>query len=220
MRKIISAAFVSLDGVMQAPGGPEEDPSGGFPYGGWTVPYFDDEALGKVMDEIFSQPFDLLLGRKTYDIFAAYWPHVGAGDRIGALFNRVNKYVASRNPRLTLGWQNSHLLGGDVVTALKDLKNGEGPDLLTQGSSDFLQTLLKNELVDEIRLLIFPVVLAKGKRFFGDGASASALKLVDSTVSGTGVTINRYVPAGAVVTGSFALEQPTEAELERRNTLN
>ena len=208
MRKIIAGAFVSLDGIMQAPGGPEEDPTGGFTNGGWVVPYFDD-AVGKAMDEMFARPFDLLLGRKTYDIFAAHWPNVGPDDPIGALFDRINKYVASRNPDLELGWQNSHLLGPDVIAALQTLKHEEGPDLMTQGSTDLLQTLFGNRLVDELNVLIFPVVLGKGKRLFGEGAVASALKLVDSKVSGSGVTINKYVADGDVVTGSFALAQPT-----------
>lgn len=218
MRKIIVGAFTSLDGVMQAPGGPDEDPTGGFSYGGWTVPYFDAVA-GEAIDEMFARPFDLLLGRKTYDIFAAHWPHVGADDPIGSLFNRIDKYVASRNPGLTLGWQNSHLLGPDAAPAIKKLKDGEGRDLLTQGSTDLLPTLFRNGLVDEINVLIFPVVLGKGKRLFRDDVPAAALKLVGSKVSPSGVTINRYVRDGEVRTGSFALDQPTEAELERRRTL-
>jgi dihydrofolate reductase len=218
MRKIVTGAFVSLDGVMQAPGGPDEDPTGGFRFGGWVAPHFD-ETLGKAVDEMMAKPFDLLLGRKTYDIFAAHWPYVGADDPIGPLFDRITKYVATRNPNLRLDWQNSQTLGGDAVAAVRKLKSDDGPDLLTQGSSDFLQTLFRNDLVDEITMLIFPVVLGNGKRLFGEGAAPTALKLVSSTVSGTGVTVNRYVRAGNVVTGSFALEQPTEAELERRRNL-
>ncbi|MFA1626796.1 dihydrofolate reductase family protein [Rhizobium mongolense] len=219
MRKIITGAFVSLDGVMQAPGGPDEDPVGGFKYGGWVAPYFD-AAMGKAVGDMFARPFDLLLGRKTYDIFAAHWPYVAADDPIGPLFDRITKYVATRNPDFKLSWQNSRVLGADVVGALRTLKSGEGPDLLTQGSTDFLQTLFRNDLVDEINVFFFPVVLGKGKKLFGDGAFAGALKLVGSKVSGSGVTINKYVRDGDVVTGSFEFEQPTAAELERRRNLS
>jgi dihydrofolate reductase len=219
MRKIITGAFVSLDGIMQAPGGPEEDPIGGFKYGGWAAPYFD-ETMGEAVGEMFAKPFDLLLGRKTYDIFAAHWPYVGADDPIGPLFDRITKYVASRNPHLKLDWQNSQILGTDVVATLKKLKTEEGPDLLTQGSTDLLQTLFRNDLVDELYISFFPVVLGKGKKLFGDGAFPGALKLVSSKSSGSGVTINKYVRDGEIVTGSFEFEQPTAAELERRRNLS
>lgn len=219
MRKIIVGAFVSLDGIMQAPGGPQEDPVGGFKYGGWVVPYFD-ETLGEAVGEMFAKPFDLLLGRKTYDIFAAHWPFVGADDPIGSLFGRITKYVATRNPDLKLDWQNSRTLGPDAVATVRKLKSEDGPDLLTQGSTDFLQTLFENDLVDEINVLVFPLVLGKGKRLFGNGASPTSLKLVSSTVSGTSVTINKYVRAGEIETGSFQLEPPTKAELERRRNLS
>ncbi|MEZ2126566.1 MULTISPECIES: dihydrofolate reductase family protein [unclassified Sinorhizobium] len=219
MRKIITGAFVSLDGVMQAPGGPDEDPIGGFKYGGWAAPYFD-EAMGEAVGEMFAKPFDLLLGRKTYDIFAAHWPYVDANDPIGPLFDRITKYVATRNPDFKLSWQNSQTLGADVVGALKTLKSGEGPDLLTQGSTVLLQTLFKADLVDELHISFFPVVLGKGKKLFGDGALPGALKLMSSRVSGSGVTTNKYVRAGEIVTGSFEFEQPTEAELERRRNLS
>jgi dihydrofolate reductase len=219
MRKVIVGAFVSLDGIMQAPGGPHEDPVGGFKYGGWVAPYFD-ETMGEAVGEMFDQPFDLLLGRKTYDIFAAHWPYVGADDPIGPLFDRITKYVATRNANLKLDWQNSQIVGPDVVAAVNELKSQGGPDLLTQGSIDFLQTLFKNDLVDEINISIFPVVLGNGKKLFGEGTSPTALKLVSSKVSGTGVTINKYVRGGQVMTGSFEFEQPTEAELERRKNLS
>ena len=218
MRKIIAGAFVSLDGIMQAPGGPDEDPIGGFKYGGWAAPYFD-EAMGEAVGEMFAKPFDLLLGRKTYDIFAAHWPYVDADDPIGPLFDRITKYVATRNPTLKLDWQNSQVLGPDAVAAVGRLKSEEGPDLLTQGSTDFLQTLFRHDLVDAINISFFPVVLGKGKKLFGEGASPAALKLVSSRVSGSGVTINRYVRDGGIVTGSFEFEQPTEAELARRRNL-
>jgi dihydrofolate reductase len=218
MRRIVVATFTSLDGVMQAPGGPQEDPIGGFALGGWTAPYFD-EALGASLGEIFGRPFDLLLGRKTYDIFAAHWPYVtDPNDPIAALFNRVTKYVASRSDR-TLSWQNSRLLGNDVAAALTKLKGEDGPDLLVQGSSDLLQTLWKNGLVDEFSVLIFPVVLGKGKRLFGSGAAPAGLKLVKSRSFPTGVIVANYRPDGAVRTGSFQLAEPSEAEIERRRTL-
>ena len=203
MRQILVATFTSLDGIMQAPGGPQEDPTGGFTLGGWTAPYFD-EALGASLGEIFGRPFDLLLGRKTYDIFAAHWPYVtDPNDPIAGVFNQVTKYVASRsNPKLT--WRNSQLLGEDIVASLKKLKGDDGPDLLVQGSSDLLQTLWKHGLVDEFNVLIFPVLLGRGKRLFGNGAPPAGLKLVDSKISTTGVVIGTYEPAGELTTGSFA----------------
>lgn len=218
MRRIVVATFVSLDGIMQAPGGPQEDPAGGFTLGGWTAPHFD-AALGAAMGEIFGRPFDLLLGRKTYDIFAAHWPYVtDPNDPIAGIFNQVTKYVASRsNPKLT--WQNSRLLGVDIVAALQKLKSENGPDLLVQGSSELLQTLWKNGLVDEFSVLIFPVVLGKGKRLFGEGAIPAGLKLVKSKSYPTGVIVANYAPDGEVRTGSFQLAEPTEAELERRRKL-
>lgn len=218
MRKIIVGAFTSLDGVMQAPGGPQEDPTGGFRFGGWVAPYFDD-AMGAAVDEMFARPFDLLLGRKTYDIFAAHWPYAGPDDPIGTLFDRITKFVATRDPNLKLGWKNSQVLGKDVVATLKKLKGEDGPNLLTQGSTDFLQTLFKHDLVDELYVHVFPVVLGGGKRLFRDGASPLALKLESSKTSPNGVTSNKYVRGGEVQTGSFEFDQPTEAELERRRRL-
>jgi dihydrofolate reductase len=218
MRKIIVASFTSLDGVMQAPGGPQEDPTGGFTLGGWTAPYFD-EALGTSMGEIFGRPFDLLLGRKTYEIFAAHWPYVAdPNDPIAGVFNRVTKYVASRSSP-TLSWQNSQVLGKDIVASLMKLKDEDGPDLLVQGSSDLLQTLWRNGLVDAFSVLIFPVVLGKGKRLFGDGAIPAGLKLVKSQSYPTGVIVAHYEPDGAVKTGNFQLAEPSAAELERRRKL-
>ncbi len=213
MRKIVAGAFVSLEGVMQAPGGPEEDPTGGFTLGGWTFHYWD-EAMGEVMGELFSRPYDLLLGRKTYEIFAAHWPY-STEEPIASQFNAVTKYVATRsNPPLT--WQNSVALSGDVPAQIAALKQGDGPDLLIQGSSVLIQSLLRHALIDEFSLLVFPVLLGGGKRLFGDGTVPTGLKLISSRTSTTGVVMSKYVPAGAVPTGSFALEQPTEAELARR----
>jgi dihydrofolate reductase len=218
MRRIVVATFTSLDGVMQAPGGPQEDPIGGFTFGGWTAPHFDD-ALGASLGEIFGRPFDLLLGRKTYDIFAAHWPYVtDPNDPIARVFNQVRKYVASRStPKLA--WDNSELLSRDVVVSLKKLKGEDGPDLLVQGSSDFLQTLWKNGLVDEFSVLIFPLVLGKGKRLFADGTAPAGLKLIKAQSYPTGVIAATYKPDGAVRTGDFGLAEPTAAELERRRNL-
>jgi dihydrofolate reductase len=218
MRKIVAGAMVSLDGIMQAPGGPDEDPTGGFRYGGWVAPHFDNK-MGEIIGEMFSRPFDLLLGRKTYDIFAAYWPYVEKDDAIGPLFDRVTKFVATRNPDFKPSWQNSRMLGHDPVAALKELKQEDGPDLLTQGSTDFLKTLLAHGLVDEFDVSVFPVILGKGKQLFGDEARPMGLKLVSVQSSPSGVVVTKYVPDGEVRTGSFASETPTEAELERRRNL-
>ena len=212
MRKIIAATFVSLDGVMQAPGGPEEDPTGGFEFGGWTFHYFD-EVAGAAMGELFSKPFDLLLGRRTYDIFAAHWPY--QKDPIADVFNPAKKYVATHRPD-SLTWQNSQSLGADIVATLRRLKQEDGPDLLIQGSGNLIQTLLANGLIDEIRLMIFPLVLGKGKRLFGDNAMPAAFKLAKSETSTTGVIMATYERAGEIRTGSFAQEKPSEAEIERR----
>lgn len=214
MRRIIAAAFVSLDGVMQAPGGPPEDPTGGFTLGGWTVNYWD-EPMGEFMGEIFSSSFDLLLGRKTYEIFAAHWPFVEAGDPIAASFNAATKYVATSSPE-PLTWTNSVALSGDVAAEIARLKQKDGPTLLTQGSSVLLQTLLEHDLIDEFRLLTFPLVLGPGKRLFGRGTRPGALRLVSTKVSTTGVVMGVYERAGAVSTGSFELEHPSEAEIARR----
>lgn len=218
MRKIVAATFVSLDGVMQAPGGPEEDPTGGFKFGGWVAPHFD-EATGRVIDTVFSEPFDLLLGRKTYDIFAAHWPHAPEGDPIGTLFDGITKYVATRNPNFEFNWQKSESLGSDVVAALKKLKQSDGPNLLLQGSSELIQTLLQNGLIDEFTLMINPLVLGKGKRLFGEGTAPMGMKLVSSEITPNSIVVLKYVPDGAVKTGSFEFDTPTDAELERRKNL-
>jgi dihydrofolate reductase len=217
MRKIIAATFVSLDGVMQAPGGPDEDPTGGFQFGGWTFHYWD-EVGGAEISEAFSKPFDLLLGRRTYDIFAAYWPYQPEGDPIAKSFNAVTKYVATHSPD-TLTWHNSKPLGPDVVASLRDLKQEDGPDLLIQGSSDLIHQLLKADLIDEIRLFIFPLLLGKGKRVFGDDALPAAFKLTKSKTSTTGVIMATYERGGEIRTGSFAQQEASEAELERRRYL-
>jgi len=200
MRKIIVLSFMSLDGVMQAPGGPDEDRTGGFEYGGWTVPYFD-HLLGQVMGEQMGRPFDLLLGRKTYEIFAAYWPH--HNDDVGAGLNRATKYVPSKTLE-KLDWGPSVLIKGDVVAEIRKLKDEDRPDLQVHGSGDLIQTLLKHDLVDELWLKTFPVTLGGGKRLFGAGAVPAGFKLLDSRISPSGVVIANYGRAGGVKTGSFA----------------
>jgi dihydrofolate reductase len=203
MRKLIVSTFLTLDGVMQAPGGPEEDDSGGFAYGGWSVHYWD-ELMGQVMTEAMSTPFDLVLGRKTYDIFAAYWPH--APEEAGAKpLNDATKYVASRS-RPTLEWEKSVLIEGDAAEGIAELKKGDGPELQVHGSGNLIQTLMRHKLVDQYRLWVFPLVIGSGKRLFSEGTIPSGLKLVDSKVSTTGVVIGTCEPAGEIVTGSFALD--------------
>ncbi|MBB4214274.1 dihydrofolate reductase [Rhizobium sp. BK212] len=217
MRKLVAAAFVSLDGVMQAPGAPQEDPTGGFTLGGWTVNYWD-EPMGQFMGGIFTDPFELLLGRKTYEIFAAHWPFVEKDDPIGQVFNAVTKYVATSSTE-PLTWENSIALRGDVAAEIARLKQEDGPALLTQGSSGLLQTLLAHDLIDEFRLLTFPLVLGPGKRLFGQGAKPEALKLTANSVSTTGVIMSVYERAGAIKTGTFELAQPSEAEAARRERM-
>lgn len=198
MRKLIVLTFLSLDGVMQAPGGPEEDTSGGFEYGGWTVPYFDD-FTGKVMGEQMSKPADLLLGRKTFEIFASYWPQ-HESDWPG--INKMTKYAASHSP-LRLEWDNSVLLEGDVAEEIKKLKEQDGPDLHVYGSGNLVQTLMKHDLVDEFWLKIFPVTLGKGKRLFAEGTIPAAFTLEEAKISPKGVIVANYKRAGEVKTGSF-----------------
>jgi dihydrofolate reductase len=217
MRKVVTAAFVSLDGVMQAPGGPPEDPTGGFTLGGWTVNYWD-EAMGRFMEGMFSTPFDLLLGRKTYEIFAAHWPYVEGDDPVAKSFNAVTKYVATSSAE-PLTWNNSVALRGDVAAEIARLKQEDGPTLLTQGSSVLIQTLLAHDLIDEFRLLTFPLVLGPGKRLFDQGAKPGALKLTETAVSTTGVVMSVYERAGAIRTGSFELPHPSDAEIARRERM-
>lgn len=200
MRKLVVLSFISLDGVMQAPGGPEEDKSGGFKYGGWTVPYWDDFS-GKIMGQQMSMPFGLLLGRKTYDIFAGYWPKQKGP--IADPFNKTTKYVVSGSkPRLT--WKNSVLIEGDVAAKLKKLKKEVGPVLQVHGSGNMIQTLLKNDLVDELWLKIFPITLGRGKRLFAEGSMPAGFRLTQSKTSPKGVVFANYKRSGKVKTGSFA----------------
>jgi dihydrofolate reductase len=215
MRKLVVNTFVSLDGVMQAPGGPEEDPTGGFEQGGWSVNFWDEQMMAS-MDEFMGKPFDLVLGRKTYEIFAAYWPHSEASG--AAELNRATKYVASRTLD-KLDWEPSRLLEDDVPEAVARLKEEDGPELQVHGSSNLIQTLVRHGLVDQFRVFIFPVVLGTGKRLFGEGVPPGALNLVDSQIASTGVIMATYEPAGEIPIGTFAPEEPTEAELKRREDL-
>jgi dihydrofolate reductase len=198
MRKIIVLSFISLDGVMQAPGGPQEDTSGDFKFGGWTVPYFD-EAAGKIMDGQMTKSFDLLLGRKTYDIFASYWPQ---HKDVWPNADTAVKYVASKtltNPT----WEKTIVLKDNVVEELKKLKASNGPDFQVHGSGNFIQTLLKNDLVDELWLKIFPITLGSGKKLFAEGTIPAAFTLVDTHTTPSGVIFANYMRAGEVKTGSF-----------------
>src|SRR5919198_4231336 len=213
MRKLAVNTFVSLDGVMQAPGGPEEDPTGGFTHGGWAVNYFDDEMMGQVAE---ADPYELLLGRGTYEIFAAHWPY--AEGPIADRLNGIRKHVASTTLE-RLEWTNSTLIPGDVAEYVAALKREDGPEIQVHGSPGLIQTLLEHDLIDVYRLWTFPVVIGAGKRFFGAGAIPVALRLVDSAVTHTGVTISTYERAGEITPGSMEFEEPTAAELERRRRL-
>lgn len=213
MRKLIVAAFISLDGVMQAPGGPEEDTAGGFKYGGWVAPYFD-ETVGAAVGEFMGGPFDLLLGRRTYDIFAAHWPLVPEGHPDKALadvLNSIGKYVATHRPD-SLDWAGSHGLGDDVIEGVRRLKADGDRPLVTQGSTELVHQLLAADVVDEIRTLTFPVVLGPGKRLFDGASQAGEFTLAKSVSSGTGVVISTYTRSGPVKTGDFSLEQPSEEQ--------
>ena len=204
MRRIIVSTFLSLDGVMQAPGGPGEDPSGGFDQEGWSVNYWDDR-MDQVMTEFLGRPFDLLLGRKTYEIFAAYWPHA-KDDQSAAPLNAATKYVVSTT-LASADWSPSVLIRTDVVEQITRLKQQDGPELQVHGSSQLAQTLISHDLIDEYRLFIFPLLLGRGKRLFGDGVIPAGLRLVETKTSTTGVIIAIYERAGGINLGSFAIDQ-------------
>jgi dihydrofolate reductase len=202
---------------MQAPGGSEEDPTGDFKYGGWSFHYWD-EMMGKTMSEFMANPFELLLGRKTYEIFAAHWPYV-KDDPVADKFNETKKYVVSKTLS-KVNWKNSFLIKNYVIREIGRLKEQNGPELQVHGSSNLIKTLVSGNLVDEFKIWIFPVTVGKGKQLFGEGTNASTLKLVDVKSSTTGVIIATYQPAGELKIGSFALEDETEEELERRRKLS
>ena len=213
MRKLTGAIFISLDGVIQAPGGPDEDPTSNFRLGGWVQPYWGDSPF----DDVITGDYDLLLGKRTYDIFAAYWP-ANRDNPIGEKFQRINKYVLTHSDE-RLDWENSHKLSGETAVAVAELKRSEGRDLLIQGSSTLYVPLLAAGLIDRLILMTFPVLLGQGKRIFDGSEKPGALKLVDHAVSDKGVIFASYEPAGDVQTGSFATKEPSEAELELREKI-
>ena len=228
MRKIIVQSFITLDGVMQSPGGSHEDQTGGFRHGGWAVNYFD-ESMMKFVGESNTKPFALLLGRRTYEIFAAHWPYVnekhGENPKENALddpfadaLNAARKYVVSEVP-LALSWNNTTTIMGNVVEEIQKIKDEDGPELQVHGSANLIQTLLKHDLVDEFRLMIFPITLGGGKKLFADGTQPLAFKLVRSAISSTGVIMAVYEKAGVVQIGTAEFETPTDAELARRMRL-
>jgi dihydrofolate reductase len=216
MRKLISINSVSLDGIMQSPGGPQEDPRNGFKLGGWIAPYWDEQ-MGERLEQTVSGAFDLLLGRRTYEMLAAYWPYAGE-NTIADGFNRATKFVATRG-KPELGWVNSQALQGDAVEAVRQLKAGTGPEIQIYGSSTFLQALIAADLIDEYLIWACPLVLGRGKRLFEEGAPARALRLVETEQSSTGVITSRYRPEGPVKPGPFGMVQPSKADLARRQRL-
>jgi dihydrofolate reductase len=213
MRRLAVNTFVSLDGVMQAPGGPDEDPVGGFTHGGWAVNYWDDEMMGRMAA---AGPYELLLGRGTYEIFAAHWPY--AEGPIADHLNSIPKHVASTTLE-RVDWNNSTLITGDVADYVGALKREDGPEIQVHGSPGLIQTLLGHDLIDEFRVWTFPLVIGTGKRLFGDGTIPAGLRLLANEVTATGVTISTYERAGAIDSGSFEFEEPTDAEIERRRRL-
>ncbi|WP_420137227.1 dihydrofolate reductase family protein [Sphingomonas sp.] len=215
MRRLTGGVFQSLDGVMQAPGGPSEDWTQGFVLGGWSTSFWDP-TMGEAMDGLFAAPFDLLLGRKTYEIFAAHWPYVGPDDPIGTVFGKAQKYVLTRGHE-PLEWMNSHPLGS--IAEVATLKASEGPDLLIQGSTTLYPALLSAGLIDRLFVMTFPVVLGGGKRLFGDGTPPGAWTLVEQRLSTTGVITAVYEPAGAIPIGTFQLATPSAAEERRQQRM-
>lgn len=213
MRKLTGAVFQSLDAIMQAPGGPEEDPTGGFTHGGWSFAFWDG-SMNQPFGKVIEADYDLLLGRRTYDIFAAYWPY-NQDNPIGARFQRINKYVLTHS-NAPLTWDGSHKLSGDTATAVGDLKKTDGRDLLIQGSSTLYPALLSAGLIDRLLIMTFPVLLGRGKSIFNGTQKPRRLKLIDHVTSDSGVVFSTYEPAGDIPTGSFVTGEPSDAELERR----
>ena len=216
MRKIVVGAMVSLDGVMQAPGGPSEDPTKGFKFGGWVMPYFD-EVFGEEVDRVLNENCDLLLGRKTYEIFAAHWPYydeTAPDGGIAKLFKRIKKYVVSRSGEVDTSWQGSVLLRD--IAEVRRLREGDGPDLVTQGSTELVHALLANDLVDAMSLFTVPVVLGGGKKLFADGSAPHSYTLTSSRVSRTGLVIAHYERTDGIKIGDTALDTPSDAERARQ----
>ena len=216
MRRIIVGAMVSIDGVMQAPGGPTEDPTGGFQFGGWVMPFFDEE-FGEEIDRLFKQPFDLLLGRKTYEIFAAYWPYYdedGADGSIARVFNRITKYAVSGSGEVDTGWAGSVLLRD--IDAVRRLREEEGSNLVTQGSTELVHSLFANDLVDAMSIFTVPVVLGSGKKLFADGSAPHSFTLTGSRVCRSGLIVAHYERAGEIRIGDTASEAPSDREVARQ----
>jgi dihydrofolate reductase len=219
MRKVIVGAQVSMDGVMQAPGGPWEDPPKGFKCGGWVMPLFDQE-FGEEIDHLFSEKFDLLLGRKTYEIFAAYWPYYDANAPAGGiakLFEDIKKYAVSRSGEVDTSWAGSVLLRD--IADVKRLKQEDGPNLVTQGSTELVHALLANDLVDGMTIFTVPVVLGGGKKLFADGSAPHSYKLIRSRISSNGIMIAHYERAGDIKIGDTALDSPSDRERARRERM-
>ena len=216
MRKIIVGAFVSMDGVMQAPGGPTEDPTKGFRFGGWEMPYFAQESREE-LDRVFKEKFDLLLGRKTYEIFAGYWPYKNAPGRIAKLFNEIKKYAVSRSGEVDTSWQGSVLLRD--IADVKRLKQEDGPNLVTQGSTELVHALLANDLVDAMSIFTVPVVLGGGKKLFADGSAPHSFKLTGSRVSSAGVLVGHYERGGEIKIVDGALDSPSKREIARQERI-
>ena len=219
MRKLIASTFVSLDGVMQAPGGPAEDPTKGFTFGGWVMPYFDD-VFGEEIDHVFEEKFDLLLGRKTYEIFAAYWPYYDEDaphGGIAKLFKDIKKYVVSRSGDVDTSWQGSVLLRD--IADVKRLREEDGPNLVTQGSTELVHALLANDLVDAMSIFTVPVVLGGGKKLFADGSAPHSFKLTRSRVAPNGLIVGHYERAGEIKTDDTALDAPSEREIARQERM-
>ena len=219
MRRIIVGAQVSMDGVMQAPGAPSEDPTRGFKFGGWAMPYLD-EVFGEEIDRVLTENCDLLLGRKTYEIFAAYWPYydeTASAGRIAKLFKRIKKYVVSRSGEVDTSWQGSVLLRD--IAAVERLRAADGPSLVTQGSTELVHALFVNDLVDAISIFTIPVVLGGGKKLFADGSAPHSFRLTRSRVSSTGLLIGHYDRAGDIAIGDTGLDSPSDAERTRRERM-
>jgi len=219
MRKMIVGAQVSMDGVMQAPGGRIEDPTKGFELGGWAMPYFAQE-FGEEIDRLFKEKFDLLLGRKTYEIFAAYWPYQAEGAPHGGIakqFNEIKKYVVSRSGEVDTSWARSVLLRD--IADVKRLKTEDGPNLVTQGSTELVHTLLANDLVDAMSIFTLPVVLGGGKKLFADGSAPHSFKLTRSRVSPNGLIVGHYEREGEVKLGDVSPDSPSQRELVRRERM-
>src|SRR5262247_1574165 len=216
MRKVIVGAQVSMDGVMQAPGGPSEDPTRGFKFGGWVMPYFD-QVFGEEVDRMFKEKFDLLLGRKTYEIFAAYWPYYDESAPYGGiakLFNKIKKYVVSRSGDVDTSWKGSVLLRD--VADVKRLREKEGPNLVTQGSTELVHALLANDLVDAMSIFTLPVVIGGGKKLFADGSAPHSFKLIRSRVSPNGLIVGHYERGGEIKIGDTAADSPSQREIIRQ----